>query len=237
MRPKRYLALLGVPLGASFMLYPVGSAQAAEASPSVAPSQACRALALGPPTPSGNAVGNITANGFDGAEQVRVIADGQVIATASAVAGAVAVNGITLSARSYTVEGLTSQRAATCPGPGPATPTPTGPATDPAAPAGAAAVRAEGRRDGLADGLAGCRLGRVVTDAQEDEEGPRNEEYFAGYAAGKAEALNRAACLNRPATPPGQTPGQTPGQVTPGQTPGQTPPGQNPNRPGRGGGR
>ncbi|WP_157869487.1 hypothetical protein [Streptomyces hirsutus] len=29
-------------------------------------------------------------------------------------------------------------------------------------------VRDEGRRDGLAVGLAGCRLGRVVTDAQED---------------------------------------------------------------------
>ncbi|MFD0214704.1 hypothetical protein ACFVH9_37915 [Streptomyces hirsutus] len=64
-----------------------------------------------------------------------------------------------------------------------------------------------GRRDGFANGLAGCRLGRVVTDAQEDEEGPRNAEHFASYAADKAEALNRAACPNRlpQTTQPGQT--------------------------------
>lgn len=192
MHPKRYLALLGVPLGTSFMLIPGGSAQAAETSPSVAPSQACRALSTAPP----NAFGNIVGSGFDGAENVRVSADGQVIATPTAAAGTVAVNGVNLAARSYVLEGLTSGKVATC----------AGMALTPEKP-GIGTARDEGRKDGLADGLAGCRLGRVVTDAQEDEEGPRNADYFAGYTAGKAEAKDRAACLNKPpqTTQPGQT--------------------------------
>ncbi|MFI8948312.1 hypothetical protein ACIGO6_17595 [Streptomyces sp. NPDC053750] len=215
MRPKRYLALLGVPLGASFMLYPVGSAQAAETSPSVTPSQVCRAQSTAPPNPFGNVVGS----GFEGAEQVRVTADGQVIATPTAVAGVVAVNGINLSARSYTLEGLTSGRAANCAGLAAPTPTPTDPGTGTGTTP--TATRDEGRRDGLADGLAGCRLNRVVTDAQEDEEGPRNADYFAGYAAGKAEALNRTACLNRPQTPQTPQTGQGDGDQQNGQGQGQ----------------
>ncbi|MCP3770054.1 MULTISPECIES: hypothetical protein [Streptomyces] len=190
MHPKRYLALLGVPLGASFLLIPSGSAQAAEASPSVAPGQTCRALSSAPPNPFGNIVGS----GFNSAESVRVSADGQVIATRAASGGAnfgeVSVNGVNLSARSYVLEGLSSGKVATCAGL--TTTSPTQPPPD-----GPVNTRDEGRKDGLADGLAGCRQNRVVTDAQEDEEGPRNADYFAGYAVGKAEALNRAACLNK----------------------------------------
>ncbi|MFI8305121.1 hypothetical protein ACIF80_17050 [Streptomyces sp. NPDC085927] len=198
MRPKRYLALLGVPLGASFMLVPGGSAQAAEASPSVVPSAVCSAIADAPPNP----FGGIRGSGFSPNEQVRISADGQTIRNPTAnAAGIVGVSNISLTARSYTLVGRDSGITATCVGLAVTTPTPTDPAT------GTTAVRDEGRRDGLADGLAGCRLGRVVTDAQEDEEGPRNADYFAGYTAGKAEALNRTACLNKPpqTTQPGQT--------------------------------
>ncbi|MFD4258823.1 hypothetical protein ACFWR9_14595 [Streptomyces sp. NPDC058534] len=211
MRPKHYLALLAVPLGASFMLYPSGSAQAAEASPSIAPSQVCNAVSTAPPNP----FGQIRASGFDPGESVRVSADGQVISTPIATAatvgppptpgGVVGVFGISLTARSYVLEGLSSGKVATCPGLGQTPPPPPdGPVTPPTTPSD---VRAEGRRDGLADGLASCRTGRTVTDAQDDEEGPRNAEYFAGYAAGKAEALDRTACTNRPpqTTQPGQT--------------------------------
>ncbi|MET8328509.1 hypothetical protein [Streptomyces sp. NPDC005181] len=204
MRHKGYLALLGLPLGLSSMLLSGGSAQAAETSVAAAPSASCSTIAFAPPNPFGNVVGE----GFNAGESVRVSAGGQVIGTAPANAATIAtLSSVNLSAQSYSLQGLTSGKTASCAGMAATgtTPTPTGTEQNPTGTTGtAAAVRAAGYSDGKSDALNTCQSGRAVTTALELQQGPKTEEYFAGYRAGQLDAQSLSACVNKPATPPNQ---------------------------------
>ncbi|MFB7851397.1 hypothetical protein ACFC34_30910 [Streptomyces sp. NPDC056053] len=110
MRHKRFFALLAVPLGASFALLPSGSAQAADASPSVLPSQ-FRQVTAGFPN------NRLTGSGFAGFGPVHIIEGGRGFADTNAGAGgSFSISG-TFTAPSYIAQDVATGKSAVCDNP------------------------------------------------------------------------------------------------------------------------
>ncbi|MFF9569711.1 hypothetical protein [Streptomyces sp. NPDC014685] len=171
MRHKRLFALLTVPLGASFALLPSGSAQAADTSPSLVPSQFCQVTAGFPNN-------RLTGSGFSSFGPVHIVEGGRGFADTSANAGGGFSLSGTFTAPSYLAQDVASGRSAVCNNP--VSPTPPKPPTEPAS-TGKTPFQT-GFDSGFQEGKEACQTGRQARQRQGIA--AADQDFLNGFATG-----------------------------------------------------
>ncbi|MFF8613269.1 hypothetical protein [Streptomyces sp. NPDC015350] len=177
MRHKRFFALLAVPLGASFALLPSSSAQAADASPSVVPSQFCQVTAGFPNN-------RLTGSGFASFGPVHIVEGGRGFAdTSASVGGSFSLSG-TFTAPSYIAQDVATGKSAVCNNPFNTPPPKPNPETEPAS-TGKTPFQT-GFDAGFKEGKEACLAGRQVR--QQQGLTAADQDFLNGFATGAQSA-------------------------------------------------